>query len=923
MKRALVLLFAAAWPLFAAAQARQPSSLIVAPGHSSVIAWPGVTAAYSMEPDTVEATAVVGGVRITGRMPGQASVILVTVAGTRTLSVTVPAPPQRFGGKNLGAGQTVEFGTYNFQYNNGPNQISNTEDVTQIAGERRIHVHIMNTNIFPSGDVAPVGFPIFSYEISHPGRTVTLMDDLVNNSPLTLQTTFVRGVHLQTGPWEFHAGITALTTFQDFILPSNRWEIAGISRHFTLNHNASLEGNFYYFATDTSVNSGATPGPIATLYYQYHKLNGLDAKAEFGVGNGYAFSGELMRETKKQQLHAQFQYESPKIASPGFSGLHGRMANLNWTNQLLRRFLLSASVSDTNVNLPIEQQQVDTTSLIQTYKLTPHVGLTGGFVASRFLSILPAASTIRSSGFQMGPQLQWRHVGGSFQYQKQNNSGNNPDSISYTYNAQTSFGSLGISGYYSTQTETPVLAPVQGSTQPGLAQELNYESEAALNPAQMSHFLQQTSSLSARGFIQPVTFGLATRRDQYGLNVEWGDKKTGQLNFNGLLNSSEGGNVPSLRLITGSLTWTRKFGQANTLNADFSLSRSATSGQTTFQPLEQVSWQHNLNSVPRWLVPGRRGTISGHVFLDNNYTQIYAKTDTGLQGVLVYLDGRRSTHTDRDGYYVFHGVPYGVHSVEADYHDSKPFYFTSSSPKSIPTGATADFGISFAKGRIFGSFTNDAGTGLEVRLTLQGAGINRDITTNGGGTVEVDGLPYGTYTVTPDPSSLPPGYSLSDLADQTIVLTAKQAAHFAFQVHAQRSISGRVEIFDPTTGRRQPLVGTTVSLSPGQLVAHTDGAGRYLFRQLPPGSYTVTVVQDGKLWSRPIDLDPTPDVATDVNITITKSSTPASEPALPIEPPPLNQPRRERQRPRPRLQSRRRDTAPRAAEPGSAGNEQP
>ncbi|MGA7887021.1 MAG: carboxypeptidase regulatory-like domain-containing protein [Acidobacteriaceae bacterium] len=929
MKRAwLLLLLLGAWPRLAPAQAQQPTMLTVAAGHSSIVAWPGVTAAYSTDPDTVQAEAVPGGVRITAKAPGEANVILVVIGGTRTISVTVPAPPHSFSGGsgagNIGPGQTVEFGNYEVRYSSNPTQITNIEDVTQIAGKRQIHIQIMNSDIFPANDQAPVGFPLLSYQISHPGRSLTLVDQLLDNSPLTVNQAFLRGVHFQTSKWEFHAGITSVATFQDFLLPSNRYEIAGLSRHFSLNKYSSLEGNLYYMATDTSVNTDSTPGPLATLYYQYHHLNSLDAVAEIGVGNGYAVSGQIDRERKTQSLHAFFQYQSPKVATFSLSALHGRIANFNWQKQFGPRFLTVASASDTDVNLPNDKQLVDTATLNQTYTVTKHIGLSGGLVTSRFAAVLPAAPTITSAGYFVGPQLQWQHFGGSLQFQQQNNSGNNPDSTDWNFTAQTTISHLGISANYVTQTETPVLAPIQSSTEPDLRQELNRESAAVLNPVDMGRFFQQTSHLSAQGFIDPVTFGLATRRDQYGLNVQWANQKTGQLNFNGMINSSEGGNMPSLRLTIGSANWTRKFGVTNTLNASFSLSRSSTPGQIQWQPLEQFSFQHQLNSIPRFLVPGHRGIISGHVFIDNNYAQAWQSSDTPIADVLIYLDGRRTTHTDAHGYFVFRGVPYGVHSIEVHYQSSRAFYYTSSSPKSVPTGGTADFGISFAKGRIFGSFTNDAGAGIQVRLALRGPGIQRDIATDNDGTVEVDGLPYGTYTVTPDPSSFPPGYSLSDLTDQTIVLTATQAAHFNFRIKAQRSISGRVQLFDPATGRTQPLAGVTVALGSGQTVVHTDSEGRYLFRQLPAGSYDVTVVHDGKLWSRSVELDPTPDVAADVNITITQPSSPASEPALPVEPPPASKrPRRERPRPRDREQSRKREAIPPAAQPASAGTVRP
>ncbi len=878
----LPLLIAAMLPCLAAAQVQDPAPLLVASGHSNVIARPGVTAAYSLDPDIVVAEAVPGGFRIAGKAPGQTTVILVTITGARAVAVTVPVPFQarRFGagGNSGGENQTVEFGNYQVRYNNDPNEISNVEDATQIEGERRIHVEIMNTNIFPAGGQSPVGFPMLSYSIAKPGHELTLMDQMVNNTSLTVNNVFVRGVHLRDGPWDFQAGITSVTEFQDFLLPANRWELAGVSRSFRLNSYSHLEGNFYYLSTDTSVNAGATPGAIGTLYYQYARPRGIKASAEVGVGDGFALAGTFDRDTKKQQLDADFHYQSPNIAALAISELHGRTADFNWARQFSRRWQASFYASDTDVNLAIEQQQVDSANLSQTYWITHHVGATAGLVASRFRSILPAAPTVSSSGFVFGPQLQWKHLGGSFQFQQLNNSGNNPNSTSYEYNANARAGHLNASAYFDTQTQTPVLAPVQGSTVPGLGQQLNYQSATALSATQMSHFLQQTSVLSTQGYIPPITVALAALRDQYGLNLQWADKRVGQLNFNALVNTSRGGGLPNQHLSTAGILWTRKLGVANLVNAGFSLYSSTSGGQKTVQPVEQFSFQHRLNTIPRWLVPGRRGDISGHVFVDNRYQQAYQAGDKPIADVLVYLDGRRKTHTNQDGYFEFRGVPFGMHSVEADFHSSRAFYYTSSSPKSLPIGATADFGISFAKGRIFGSFRSDAGEGLQVRLTITGPGIDRNVNTDGDGKVEIDGLPSGTYTIHPLAGTLPPGYSLSALHNETTAVTARQAGHFNFRIPAQRSISGRVLLLNPRTGRSTPLGDAVVDLEPGHRSMHTDSDGRYLFRHLPPGTFHIVVRRDGRAWTQQVLLGDSPEVRSGVNITVMDMIHPAGTP---------------------------------------------
>ncbi len=872
MKRlSLLSLLLAAGLACVPALAQRAGAVIVAAGHSMFYAMPGVTAAYSMDTDTVEASAEPGGYRLTGKSAGEATVMLVLVSGVRTLRVTVPAPrmPVRMsGGVQMGAeGQTVEFGQEQLTYNNNPNQFTSDQNMTQIAGDRQIHIQIMNADIFPANGQPPVSFPMVSYEISSPGRDMTLIDSMMANTDLTMSGILLRGFHLKQGAWEFHAGITSMTQFQDFLLQSSRYEVAGLSRHFTLSKRAALEANLYYFQTDTSVNTSATPGPIATLYYQLAPNPHEYMSAEVGVGQGVAFAGKFNRDSKRQLLQTSFHYESPHIASLNMTMLHGRMGDVTWEWRPSKRLQTQLYGDDTSINLAVDRQTVDTATLNQTYWLNPHIGATGGLTLSRYASVVPIAPSIASAGILGGPQVLWKHWGGSFSYQKLRNSGNTPDTTAYQAGANVLFGHLSTSAFYDMQTETPVFAPVQ-SALPDLRQVLQYQSEMTTTPAQIVAFLHQTSELTSEGYVAAPTLALAARREQYGSNIDWASQKTGQLAFNTLINTSVGGGTESMRLVTAGVQWTRRFGASTMLTAGFSVYKSTTAGQTTTQPIEQISFQRELNSVPRFLVPGHRGTITGHVFVDTPFAQTYARGDAPLSGVLVYLDGRRTTHTDKSGYFAFHGVPYGIHRVEADYHNSRPFYFTSSSPKSVPNNGQADFGISFAQGRIFGSFKNDGGDGMAVALEVEGRGITRQVTTSGDGSIEIDGLPPGDYTVQPLSSSLPPGYSLANLDAQTVKVTAAQAGHFHFTAQALRSIAGTVQIFNSATRKGTPLSGVELKIPELGRTAHTDSQGRYLFRKLPAGNATVTLVYRGQTFTHLVQLSTAPDFESGIDLVI-------------------------------------------------------
>ncbi len=856
------------------AQRPETEAVVVAAGHSMFYPAPEVTAAYSMDTDIVQASAEPGGYRLMGMAAGEATVMLVLVRGTRTIRVTVPAPrmPAKFGGSQTGVdGQTVEFGQEQFTYNNNPTQITMVQNLTQIVGDRQIHIQIMNADIFPSNGIAPVGFPILSYEISRPGQKITLVDQMMANTDLTINQILLRGFHLQQGAWEFHAGITSVTEFQDFLLPSSRYEVAGISRHFKVRKRLGLEANLYYFNTDTSVNTTATPGPIATLYMDFAQSPHQHITAEFGVGQGIALSGKIDRETKRQMLQGFFNYESPRIASLNITMLHGRMGNLVWQTRGNKHFQTQFYGDDTSINLPTDQQTVDTATLNQTVWLNTHIGATVGFTGSRFISQLPVAAPLNSLGYLAGPQVLWKHWGGSFSYQKLHNSGDTPSSNFYQSAANFNVMGVSTSAFFDLQTQAPIFAPLQ-SSQPDLRQALQYQSETATTAAQMVGFIHQTSELTSQGYLTAPTVVLAAKREQYGATMDWANKKAGHFSLNSLIDTSQGGGIASMRLVTGGVQWTRKLGVANLLNVGFSMYRSTTGGQSTLQPIEQISFQRELNSIPRFLVPGRRGTITGHVFVDDAFAQSYATGAAPLGDVLIYLDGRRTTHTDKSGYFAFHGVPYGFHRVEADYRSARPFYLTSSSPKSVPNNGVADFGISFAQGKIFGSFKNDAGEGLTVSLQLTGPHMTREVSTSGDGSVEVDGLPPGNYTVEPVSSSLPPGYSLANLDAQTVKVTGELAGRFAFTAQAQRSIAGTVAIFDPKTGKHTPVPGVEVKIPSLGRTVHTDRAGRYLFRELPAGSAIVTLVYGGQTFTHTVLLSSAPDLESGVDIVIPPAS---------------------------------------------------
>jgi hypothetical protein len=138
--------------------------------------------------------------------------------------------------------------------------------------------------------------------------------------------------------------------------------------------------------------------------------------------------------------------------------------------------------------------------------------------------------------------------------------------------------------------------------------------------------------------------------------------------------------------------------------------------------------------------------------------------------------------------------------------------------------------------------------------------------TEANGSFFVPRLTAGDYHVQLDEDSLPVGYSAAAGADpQRIVVGTSTPGKATFTLQTFRSISGRVLTYDEKAGQYVPVLGARVNLLESGSFTVTDEAGRYMFRDLPPGSYTVSA-QDGRQTStRKLRLGAQPVDVTDVD----------------------------------------------------------
>src|SRR4029077_6507177 len=152
---------------------------------------------------------------------------------------------------------------------------------------------------------------------------ITLLDQLMNNSPLTVEGSIVRGFHLRLGNLLFHAGYTSATTFENLILPSQKERVVGLGYRLSVGKGSLITPNIYYFPGNQASGTSMQRGAVASLVYDYKLRNNLRLLAEVGFSRGVGVAVAIYRYSAHDQLTANLRYEPAHFASLSLNNLHG------------------------------------------------------------------------------------------------------------------------------------------------------------------------------------------------------------------------------------------------------------------------------------------------------------------------------------------------------------------------------------------------------------------------------------------------------------------------------------------------------------------------------------------------------------------------------------------------------------------------
>jgi len=818
------------------------------------------TAAYPIDPLFADVSLGEGFAEITGKFAGHTEIILVTANGVRNLPIDVtPAapiyppgfvPPQR-------TPEGPVIGSYEFRYLSEQPQIQNIFDIgTQNSG-RSTQLHVLVSNLLaPQPGEARLFLPSAFYDVKTPRWDVTLLDQSVANSPLTVDGAVLRGAHFKSDRWLFHAGYASLAAFDGFIFPVHPEGVVGAGYVVPLSSYSRLTANAYYFFASDQTLTTARPGAVPSLVYEYKRESGafpvqhdgdLDLLAELAAGNGLGGALRLRYSTSRNEFIANVREKPSSFHSLSFDNVPGLQSELVWNRQFSPALFNNMNFTDNRLLLPESRQNNLTAAEDFHAMLSKHWSAGTGAAYSSFNQTGAAgAYSLASITLPQDINFDLRHFGAGFQYQYIKNSQGIAAGQDFRPSVRASFGAFSASAYAERQTEATTVESIF-SANPTLQAELDALGLTASTPEQLQAVLQDTTFLQALGLSPGSQLSLVPTQYQAGGNLNWNLPRSGNQQLSvGVVYTTDKSLLTTSRNWNLNGSYSRQLGRDYNLSVSASLLRLTVDGQPQQYPVFQIGLRRGFSSLPSFLLSHKFGTISGTVFQDDEGRGAFRKGLPPLAGVEVVLDGSQRTTTDGNGFYSFPHVAAGGHFIEFNFQSSKPFWFTGPSKRTATINIPANLGVRFASAELIGYLKNDADLGVEgARITIAGANQRLEVRSDARGRFSVPGLGAGDYVVGVDPDSLPSGYFLEDLQSQQIRIEDGVPNKLDLRVRALRSLTGHVTVYNTTLGQYVPAVGVTVELRGLSRQTTTNSSGTFVFQDLPSGNFTVVLAWDG------------------------------------------------------------------------------
>jgi hypothetical protein len=835
------LVAAAAFLLFA--HAARGESFTVRVGETAVIDIPGATAAYTTNPAVADATvAAAGRIAVTGHSPGTTQLMVVTAANTQAYLITVAASAVA---PVVKADSGAPTGRYEGRYSSGSMRVQNTFDLATQHDASRSEFHVLHFHDLrgqPSGTIASI-----FYRVTTPTRQVTLLDETVDVSRMTISNTSVRGLHLKEGPLELHAGYASSTMFDDFFLPAKRRWVGGAGYGIDLG-SIRLTPSVYGFFSQPAGTS-ARRGIVGALSAEHRAGDALFVRADVGVSRSLAASGEVRYVSARDQLRALITVKPAGFPNLGLTDVPGEHLDLDWTRRAGKRLSITSTGTYDRFDLAALRQTIGAAGVGISYAVTERLAFLSGADAS---TVRTPATSIRTIGLPFGVAYDTSGFGAAASYRLLDHSDASRHGDALRLSARAGNGPFTASVWAERQRNAPTLELIF-SAEPGLELALLRLGISVRTPEDVARALRDNAALIDLGFITGVNVSLTPRRTQAGFNLSWLGSGAGRdhLRLLAVYGHDEGIRTTRDNLIA-TLNYSRRILATTNVYGSYSWWSTRAGAPQQAGTSVEVGVQQQFSGVPRFLQ--RSGRIEGFVFLDPEMRGVRSQTTKPLPDIAIKLDGTRTARTDGSGAYAFDNVAPGTHRIAAQLPESPRAFFTTPSFGEAKVHAHVDFGLVWAAARIEGRVISDDGTGIQGAVLTATAEKGPPITA----TSDVQGLfvfavPPGRFRLSIAEESLTAGYSIAEPRERVVTVESGQPQSATFNLRVRRSIAGRA------AGAYE------VRIESLGMTARVDPEGNFLFRSMPAGTFVLVARIGGTIVTRTVTLSAEPIVERSVD----------------------------------------------------------
>jgi hypothetical protein len=811
------------------------TTMSVREANRAVVPVSQVSAAYSLDSLVAEAQITEGLLHIQARAPGQALIVLVhNDFSTSTMQVTVtqapPILPDRMW-SGLDASGRDSRGYYEVRVSSNPLQVS---DVLEFR-TNRFQLHLTNANA-PGRNlpgVSPVWFPYSYLRILGDKWRLTLLDDIADSSPISVNSTILRGVHFTAGDLTVHAGYTSVAGFQALFLPAQKQWISGASFKHQLSHEMQVGATYYFIKRGILELDPQIAQAVGTAFLNVHSLYHFDFSAEAGISKGMGGAANLSRETKADQFHINARYRPRHYASSDTDHLNGLQSDARWDHVWSPHLVSAVSGSDNRIFKRTGSQAIEVATENLQYKGFKGFSLSSGLSISHFADsqtlfpdirrfALPVTLSLDHGRFGADAQYEFSHTSKAFSAGQGYRGSIRWSGQHFQMNANAGLDTQAL-GVDSVFTAFPQLNVALA--QLGLGATTSVDQLAAL--------LNNRAFLSSLGLAPNATLQLVPRNWFAGVNLSWRWRhEVLELNSNYNSNSFL---AQQNATVLQTVRYRKGLSNSTELLASFTLLESITPVHR-WNSLWEIGLRHRFGDSPFPERHKHSGTISGTVRLKER------SGDRPLGAVEILLDGDRETTSDSDGHYRFSKIPDGIHNVQIKFKSARTFWYTSPSKVDTAANSIVDFGIVYPSAEIIGYVLNDAGVALPTSgILVEGPRGETNLITDQQGKFVVPVVEPGAYVIHMNPETVPDGYSLEDIEPASISVAEGEFKKVSLVLLAIRALTGFVRSYEATKGSYISLAGATVQLDELNRKAITDANGRYLFRDLPSGVFTILV----------------------------------------------------------------------------------